>query len=103
MYPYIIKDVNIRNNTFIECGSPVISILPENRAHRGAVHKNIRVEKNDFRLSTPKDIAIQAKSVDNLKITDNIFSSKNNSIIEEDQLIKVLYCTNVKISKNKKQ
>lgn len=43
-----VHDLTIRQNTFLNCGEPIISIDPENREYKGAVHKNITIEENYF-------------------------------------------------------
>lgn len=43
-----VKDVTIKGNKFIECGSPVVSIQPEIDREAGAVHSGIRVIGNEF-------------------------------------------------------
>nr|WP_289201344.1 right-handed parallel beta-helix repeat-containing protein [Parabacteroides goldsteinii] len=61
----MVRDVTIRNNNFMECGGPVILISPEN----------------------------DRKSVDGLKITDNLFLSPTPA--EISNLIKTQDCENV--------
>ena len=90
------RDVTIRNNYFIECGGPVIFIAPENDRNEGYVHRNITIANNRFRL-TGTD-AISAKSVDGLKITDNLFLTPKTSTTEE--LIKTRECKDVTIEGN---
>lgn len=65
-------DVTIRNNRFDECGETPILILPENRKHEGAVHRNIRIMDNVF--SSYKSPCIYAKSVNQILIEGNHFS-----------------------------
>ncbi len=79
------KDVTIRNNIFDYCGETPIRILPENKKHRGAVHKNITVEGNTF-ISHPP-ILITAKSTDNITCSGNTFS--------DARLIETVDCRNV--------
>ena len=43
-----VRDVTIRRNLFMECGSPVIAVMPENDRYEGAVHRNVRIEANRF-------------------------------------------------------
>lgn len=90
------RDVTIRNNYFIECGGPVIFIAPENDRNEGYVHRNITIANNRFRL-TGTD-AISAKSVDGLKITDNLFLTPKTYTTEE--LIKTRECKDVTIEGN---
>ena len=90
------RDVTLCNNDFIECGGPVIFIAPENDRNEGYVHRNITIANNRFRL-TGTD-AISAKSVDGLKITDNLFLTPKASTTEE--LIKTRECKDVTIEGN---
>lgn len=90
------RDVTIRNNNFIECGGPVILIAPENDRNEGYVHRNIAITNNRF-LLTGAD-AVSAKSVDGLKITDNLFLTPKAFTLED--LIKTRECKDVTIDGN---
>ncbi len=90
------RDVTIRNNNFIECGGPVILIAPENDRNEGYVHRNIAITNNRFQL-TGSD-AVSAKSVDGLKITDNLFLTPKAFTLED--LIKTRECKDVTIDGN---
>lgn len=90
------RDVTIRNNNFIECGGPVILIAPENDRNEGYVHRNIAITNNRFQLIGAD--AVSAKSVDGLKITDNLFITPKASTTED--LIKTRECKDVKIEGN---
>lgn len=92
----MVRDVTIRDNNFIECGCPVILIAPENDRNEGYVHRNIHIMNNRFQL-TGTD-AVFAKSVDGLKITDNLFIMPKVSSVEE--LIKTKECKDVMIERN---
>lgn len=81
------KSVTIRNNTFDYCGETPIRILPENKEHQGAVHKNITIENNTF-ISHPS-VIVTAKSTDNIKLSGNIFS--------DAELIQSVDCSNISI------
>lgn len=87
----MVRDVTIRNNNFMECGGPVILISPENDRNEGYVHRNIAITNNRFQLTGTN--AIFAKSVDGLKITDNLFLSPTPA--EISNLIKTQDCENV--------
>lgn len=87
----MVRDVTIRNNNFMECGGPVILISPENDRNEGYVHRNIAITNNRFQLTGTN--AISAKSVDGLKITDNLFLSPTPA--EISNLIKTQDCENV--------
>ena len=72
-----VQDVNIRNNTFQECGynqAPgnfVIAIAPENHelVHGYMVHRNIRIENNLFKVYDYP--VLIARSTGNLVFTGN--------------------------------
>jgi len=91
-----VTDLKIDNNTFWDCGEPVINIHPEN-TQPGTVHKNIRILNNAFYL---KDrIALSAKSTNNINFTANkIFINKNYSI---DSCISFSDCSGISTGNNK--
>lgn len=89
-------DVTIINNHFIECGSPMINIRPENNLKEGYVHKNIRIEGNRFTLKNSK--AIYAKSTSGIVVKNNLFLSKE--ISNPDQYIEMENCEKVIMSNN---
>lgn len=80
-------DVKLRNNVFDYCKQTPILIKPENRCHKGAVHKNITITENTF--SSYSGVCISAKSTDRIYIKGNKFL--------DDNFIKTKNCTNVKI------
>ena len=88
-----VRDVTIRGNKFIQCGNPVISIMPENHTAKPdePVHMNIRIYDNFFDLAG--DTAIAAKSVKGLTITGNRFSTRGLPVQQQA-------CTDVVIGKN---
>lgn len=95
----MVRDVTIRGNHFIECAEPVINIAPENDQNAGPVHRNIRIENNRFELiGIP---AISAKSVESLKITNNLFQERKATTLE--QLITTTDCTQVEIENNRQE
>jgi hypothetical protein len=67
------RDIVIRNNTFAECGGPVILIHPENSLTDKSkpVHANIVIDGNTFTLE--KTSAVSAKSTRGLTVKDNRF------------------------------
>ncbi len=79
------RDVTIKNNIFDYCGQTPILIKPENAKHAGAVHKNIKIIKNEFKNYT--GVCVDAKSTDNIILKGNKFSQK--------KVIKTNNCTNV--------
>ena len=95
----MVRDVTVRGNHFIECAEPVINIAPENDQNAGPVHRNIRIENNRFELiGIP---AISAKSVEGLKINNNLFQERKATTLE--QLITTTDCTQVEIENNRQE
>lgn len=92
----MVRDVTIRNNNFIECNGPVISIAPENSRNEGYVHQNITIINNRFRL-IGKD-AISARSVDGLQINGNLFLYPE--VVDIEGLITTRDCKDVIIKDN---
>lgn len=92
----MVRDVTIRNNNFIECNGPVISIAPENSRNEGYVHQNITITNNRFRL-IGKD-AISARSVDGLQINGNLFLYPE--VVDIEGLITTTDCKDVIIKDN---
>lgn len=84
-----VQDVTIRNNTFVECGEPVISISPEGTGPGLAyfVHQNVKIEHNEFRLLD--HLALSAKATRNLRFADNritqLDSSAADALVEHTQ------------------
>lgn len=85
-----VRDVTIRRNRFIRCGSPVISIHPENQTANPEepVHSGIRILDNIFESG-----GISARSVRGLTIRGN--TSKNGHLSVQTEA-----CSDVKISGN---
>jgi hypothetical protein len=88
-----VRDVTIRGNKFIQCGNPVIRIMPENHTAKPdePVHMNIRIHDNFFDLAA--GAAVAAKSVRGLTITGNRFTT--NVVPVEQQA-----CTEVVVDRN---
>lgn len=93
------KDVTIGNNKFIDCGTPVINIHPENSEILPSepVHENIQIINNQFNLD--KQIVLSAKSTGNIKFVNNIIDSDKN--LNMSDLINMKACSNVEIRNNK--
>ncbi len=64
-----VNDLTIRNNKFIECGSPVIYFDPTNSQHNGYVHNNVVIDGNEFIIRSGQ--ALGGKSVGNVSFTNN--------------------------------
>jgi hypothetical protein len=100
-----VQDVLIRNNRFEECGynsgNYAIAIAPENHELKNGyyVHKNIRIENNQFKVFDPP--VLTAKSVNGLTFI-------NNKIIQTPLMqgdtskgsFRIETCTNVQLQHN---
>lgn len=64
-----VKNMIIRKNKFIECAEPVININPHATEGNAPVHKNIRIERNTFKLVGNK--AIRAHHAENVTESGN--------------------------------
>lgn len=83
-----VRDMLIRNNRFHRCGEPVIHINPRNSVANPQVHRNIRIENNQFHLLG--QTAIAAKSTTGLRITGNRFFYPSQA--EHPKLIQTSDC-----------
>lgn len=81
-------DVTVKNNIFDYCGEHGIMIKPENKVHKGAVHRNIKVCGNAFKEC--KKTCFYAKSSANLDFSDNEIGFAPDVISTEN-------CENVKV------
>ena len=73
-----VKNVLIKDNTFIKCGEPVILIKPEITYFKDYIHSNISIVGNDFDLI--QDKAIHIESAKDILIKDNNFNDSNQPI-----------------------
>ncbi|MBQ9859582.1 MAG: right-handed parallel beta-helix repeat-containing protein [Clostridia bacterium] len=78
-----VSDVMITHNTFLECGEPIIRILPQNKAD-AYVHRNVRIVDNHF-VCRPDALALWAKGTEGLTFADNRFENPYRTRID--------YCT----------
>lgn len=92
-----VRDVLICDNDFIECGSPVIGIAPENDQPQGAVHRNVRILANRFTLSAKE--AIYARWTDGIEIRDNYFVYREK--LEPEAFIRLENCVNIQTGPNR--
>ena len=93
-----VRDVTIRNNTFEQCGEPVIKIHPEvlEFDENNQVHKNIRILNNRVTLRN-KDL-VRAQSTSNLMIENNkIFTIKPLDFID---ICSIQSCKEVNLKNN---
>lgn len=88
-----VHNLVIRNNHFMECGSPVINISPENDRPDGAVHRGVCIENNRFTLKEKR--AIEARWTEGIHISGNYF----NATVPVDPMdcIRTEHCTEVTI------
>ena len=96
-----VHDLTIRQNTFLECGEPVVSIEPENRNDQGAVHRNITIEKNSFYMRENGSRAIHAKSVDGLIIRNNFIYSRTPDRKQVSDFVNITNSTHVNMENNR--
>lgn len=64
-----VTDLTIKDNAFVSCANPVISIAPEAIAAEGYVHSGITIESNGFVMEELPQI--RAYSVDGLTVKGN--------------------------------
>lgn len=64
-----VRDMMVIRNHFNRCGEPVISINPSNNLPNAAVHRNIRIEENEFNLNGR--VAVKAHGTTGLRVTGN--------------------------------
>ena len=95
-----VHDLTIRRNTFLQCGTPVILIEPENRVYKGAVHKNIVIEENRFEMKDNNSIAVKAKAVDGLVLRNNFIHFPEGKEEKKEQSIQTNDCEHVTIENN---
>lgn len=92
-----VRDIMIRNNRFIRCGEPVVHIDPSNNAPNSSVHRNIRIENNEFELRG--STAVQANSTTGLRVTGNTFRADKKP--DDSKIIQTHDCAEVVIENNK--
>ena len=93
----MVKDLTIRNNSFVECGEPVISIHPENNISEGPVHHNLQISGNMFTFNDSK--ALSAKSTANISFIGNRITIPRAADINDVTEFKD--CTDVKMTNNR--
>ncbi|WP_167667776.1 right-handed parallel beta-helix repeat-containing protein [Mucilaginibacter gossypiicola] len=93
-----VKDVTIANNTFYECGGPVIALSPENKVKSTApVHSGIKIIDNKITLKDTQ--FFEASSTAGIKVTGNRIAG-TGSIKNIDQLISLKDCQDIRIYNN---
>ncbi len=96
-----VRDLTIRRNLFIECGSPAIAVWPEYDRFDRPVHRNIRIEANRFVMNDAA-AAISLRGTENAAVTDNVFDMPPGSAsISVDSLIEATDSPGLMIHRNK--
>lgn len=70
-----VRDVTIKGNRFVECGSPVVCVNPETDRYEGPVHTGIRIIDNEFIMNGGE--AIGARGVADVTVSGNIISGNH--------------------------
>jgi hypothetical protein len=91
-----VRDMIIRGNRFIRCGEPVVHINPRNTVANDAVHRNIRIENNQFILRGTA--GVKAASTRGLRVTGNTVRSEQPS--DDARSVQTSGCVDVLIEKN---
>ncbi|OQP63978.1 hypothetical protein A3860_21385 [Niastella vici] len=66
-----VQSMEITNNDFVECGSAVVCVQPENKQFAGPVHEHIKVNDNRFVLRPNNTKAFTARSAAHLEFRRN--------------------------------
>ena len=94
-----VKDLTIRRNTFIECSSPVIAIMPEIDRYDRPVHENIVIDGNRFIMDGYP--AVEAKAASNLQIINKIIMvDKPEGEQKDNYVLRGNHISNTKIDNN---
>jgi hypothetical protein len=90
-----VKDMDICSNEFVECGTPVIKIHPENRKFDKSkyVHSNIRVQNNIFNITNSNLLTV--KSTKEFVFDNNKIQFDSSYTIKD--LLKFENCDEVEI------
>ncbi len=91
-----VRNVIIRNNRFIDGGSPAIAIAPENDRYAGAVHRNIVIDSNRFKIKSGN--IIEARSSDHIWVTGNVVDTPSGE--NSSDYIHFDKCNNICLKKN---
>ena len=95
-----VRDVTIRRNLFMECGSPVIAVMPENDRYEGAVHRFVRLEAIRFVIRQGGE-SVSARATNGLIIRDNYISVAGDGSVSPDAIFRTEDCKDVTISGNR--
>jgi len=91
-----VRDMTIRRNRFIRCGEPVIHINPRNTVTNDSVHRNVRIENNEFVLRGAT--GVRARSTKGLRVTGNTIYSGRAA--KAGLSVQTSDCADVLIEKN---
>jgi len=91
-----VRDMTIRGNRFIRCGEPVVHIDPQNTVVYNAVHRNIRIENNQFILRGTT--SVKAASTSGLRVAGNTIRSGQGS--DDTRSVQTSNCADVQVGKN---
>ena len=94
-----VTDLTIRNNVFIACSSPVISVSPEIKKFNAPVHSDITITGNQFIGAQPG--ALNIKASEGILIQKNLFEVSNPDKISENDLIILKNVSDYKVEENK--
>ncbi len=96
-----VRDLTIRRNLFIECGSPAIAVWPEYDRFIRPVHSNIRIEANRFILPSPA-VTISLRGAEDVTVTDNVFVlPPATTTVPADSLVEATDSPALTIARNK--
>jgi hypothetical protein len=95
-----VADIRIHGNRFIECGEPVIAILPEIDSVNAErpVHSNIRIEDNEFFLW--EGTALQARSVEKLRFCANRLAGPEDGSAAPRPVVRLSVCEDAVVERN---
>ena len=91
-----VRDMTIRGNRFVRCAEPVIHINPRNTVANDSVHRNIRIENNEFVLRGAT--SVKARSTQGLRVTGNTIRSAEK--LDDTQSVRTSDCAGARIEKN---
>ena len=94
-----VRDVTIRKNLFVECGSPVVAVMPENDRYEGAVHRNVCIESNRFMIRGGEAVGVRA--TDGLVIRNNYISAPVSCGTSPDVFFRMENCHDVTVEGNR--
>lgn len=92
----MVRDLTIRDNDFVDCGEPAIIFCPENTQSKGAVHQNINIVNNRFKLQGLQ--VLSAKNTANIKFKGNSIKAEKTADIKD--MIVLKDCPGIEIEGN---